>query len=79
MGPPEGSMGPPEGSKGLIRAAKKGPQGYIRGHRKGLIRPPRPYKGYKAIKGLEGEGGGPRERYLKVLHKGHIRTPLRGF
>ena len=45
----------------------------------GLIRAPRPYKGYKAIKGLERPGGGPRERYPRVLHKvlkGLIR-PLR--
>ena len=36
---------------------------------RGSIRPPRPYKGYKAIEGLERPGGGPRERYLRVLHK----------
>ena len=33
------------------------------------MRPPRLYKGYKAIKGLERPGGGPIERYLRVLHK----------
>ena len=49
-----------------------GPQGYIRGS----IRPPRPYKGYKAIKGLARPGGGPRERYLRVLHEGSLRDPI---
>ena len=45
----------------------------------------RPYKGYKAIKGLERPGGGPRERYLRVLHKvlkvkiGHIKAMLREY
>ena len=36
---------------------------------KTLIRPQRSYKGYKAIKGLERPGGGPRERYFRALHK----------
>ena len=37
--------------------------------KKGLYWPPRPYKRYKAIKGLERPGGGPRERYLRVLEE----------
>ena len=48
---------------------------------KGLVRVTRPYQGDKAIKGLERPGGGPRERYHRVLHKafkGLIR-PMRRF
>ena len=41
----------------------------MRGSIRGSIRPPRPYKSYRAIKGLERPCGGPRERYLRVLHK----------
>ena len=48
---------------------------------KGVMRPPRPYKDYEAIKGsirgLERRGGVPGERYLKVLHralKGYINA-----
>ena len=37
--------------------------------KKVLYWPPRPYKRYKAIKGLERPGGGPRERYLRVLEE----------
>ena len=43
----------------------------------GAITPPRPCKGYKAMKGLERPGGEPRERYLRALEealKGLIRT-----
>ena len=36
---------------------------------KAFIRRSRPYKGYKAIKGLERPGGGPRERYPRLLHQ----------
>ena len=41
------------------------------------MRPTRPYKDYKATKGLERPGGGQIERYLRVLHealKGFIRA-----
>ena len=54
------------GSEGLIRGYKGLYEG-LAGPYKGAIRPPRAYKGYKAIKGLERLGGGPREWYLRVL------------
>ena len=55
----------PQGSIRLYKAVKGAVRGYTRR--------PRPYNGhiriYKAITGLERTGGGPRERYRRVLYQ----------